>query len=86
MSAVHKGNDIMAASGHVILTSGVGAKWSVDCPKCKYGTMVNIDKNGRDEKDRMRCIDCRAIFTVKKLVDLRVLPASRLENLKGGGA
>jgi hypothetical protein len=40
-----------------------------DCPACKYGTLV-----AGETEDTMRCIDCKAVHTVKRLVELHVLP------------
>ncbi len=74
MTARHKGSDIKAAAGHAIITSGCGCKWDIDCPKCKYGTLVDKPKQSKEEELAMKCIDCKAVFTVARLVELRILP------------
>ena len=78
MTARHKGSDIHAAAGHALITSGCGSKWEIDCPKCKYGTLVDKPKQSKDEECAMKCIDCKAVFTVARLVELRVLPNADL--------
>ena len=69
MSAWHKGSDMHAAAGHSIATDGAGYRGMPDCPACKYGTLV-----AGETDDTMTCIDCKAVHTVKRLVELHVLP------------
>jgi len=86
MTARHKGSDIHAAAGHALITSGCGSKWEIDCPKCKYGTLVDKPKQSKDEECAMKCIDCKAIFTVAHLVELRVLPNPKVRHDPRDGA
>jgi len=67
--ALHKGSDINAAAGHSIPENGAGWKARPDCPACKYGTLIHVG----DDKT-MQCIDCNAVYAIKRLVELRVLP------------
>ena len=68
MSARHWGSDIKAGGGHTIATTGAGLRCAPDCPTCKCGTLV---PNGEDS---MRCIDCKATFTMRDLVRRGVMP------------
>lgn len=67
--ALHKGSDIKAAAGHFIAEDGAGLKAMPDCPACKYGTLIHVG----DDK-AMQCIDCNAVYAIKRLIELRILP------------
>jgi hypothetical protein len=73
MSAWMKGSDIKAGGGHSVPDEGAGVRALPDCPKCKYGTLADMGK------DAMACVDCGALYTVKRLVEMGILPKGAAE-------
>lgn len=62
-------------SGHgsiVIKETGAGAKWAIDCPKCKYGTLEPLGVLA------MVCIDCGKIVTRAELVELGIIKKKQI--------
>jgi ribosomal protein L37AE/L43A len=61
-----------------VIETGAGAKWSIDCPKCKYGTL--------DHPHGLIaiCADCGETFTHDQLVDLGVIANRKISKKKTG--
>lgn len=72
MTTLYKGSGLKLRGGVEIQESGAGAKWSVDCPECGFGTLENTG-NGA-----MVCIDCGHVPTPEKLDE--IIPARKVRN------
>ena len=69
--ARHKGSDLSASTGHLIATEGVGLAGAPDCPRCKNGTLMGLDKLN------MHCIDCGQRYTKTLLTKLGLISGVR---------
>ena len=57
LSARHWNSDPNAAAGHSVPETGARRRHKeIDCPACKYGTLVS------DSVGKMKCIDCGETF------------------------
>ena len=72
MTTLYKGSCLKMRGGVEVQETGAGAKWAVDCPLCKFGTLESSG-NGA-----MFCIDCGHIPAPEQLDKL--IPARKVRN------